>query len=620
MKNFTLPIHKNPLKTKVDLQEAFKQLTDPLIPNYSEGGAKLHLGNTSASYADEVALMEGFSRVLWALPAFTAGGEDSKLWDIYIKGVKNGTNPKHEEYWGEVKDYDQRLVEMAAMGLALILAPEKIWEPLSKEEKKNFETWLLQINNHNLYDCNWVLFSVMVNLGLKEVGAEYDEKRMNWALDKIEEFYMGDGWYSDGRNGHSDYYIPFAFHYYCLIYAKIMEKDDPRRSKLYKERASLFAKDFIYWFDKDGSALPYGRSLAYRFAQSAFWSALAFAEVEVFSLGIIKGIVLRNLRWWFQQPIFNADGTLTIGYAYPNLIMAENYNSPGSPYWAFKTLLILCFEDNHFFWRAEEEALPKLNKTSVQKKPHLILSRNEDNGNLLAFNSGHLSTNEHTHTSAKYEKFVYSTSFGFSVPRAEWGLNQGAFDSMLALSEEDNIYRVKRYCEEYKIDETTIYSRWKPWRDVEVETWLIVGNPWHIRVHFINTARTLNIAEGGFALGIEHKDRAKSTYETVALDNEVLIKSACGASGIVNLYGERKTELIFPNSNTNIMYPRTAIPTLTGNLKPGKHFFVAAVYGDLPSVSCKEFEEHKPCLEIRENKIYVLAKDKDKVIFTKTMR
>ena len=94
-----------------------------------------------------------------------------------------------------------------------------------------------------------------------------------------------------------------------------------KRSKKYKDRAKQFAQEFIYWFAGDGSAVPFGRSLTYRFAEAAFWSALAFAGVEAFSYGVIKGILLRHLRWWFQQPIFTSDGILSIGYAYPNLTM-----------------------------------------------------------------------------------------------------------------------------------------------------------------------------------------------------------------------------------------------------------------------------------------------------------
>lgn len=615
MKKYDLPILKNPLKTKKDVQEAFIQLTEPLKPHFSKGCAHLHVGNTSASYSDAIAEFEGFSRILWGLTPFTAGGADSELWQTYIEGTKNGTNPLHEEYWGKVNDYDQRLVEMAAFGMALVLAPEKIWEPLSENEKKNLCEWLSQVNDHKVWDCNWVLFIVMVNIGLKSVGQTYDVERMNWALDRIEEFYIGDAWYSDGINGHSEYYIPFAIHYYCLFYAKVMEKDDPKRSKLYKERAAAFAKDFIYWFSKDGSALPYGRSLTYRFAQSAFWSALAFAEVDVFSIGVIKGLILRNLRWWFDQPIFNVDGTLTIGYAYPSLIMAENYNSPGSPYWALKTFLVLAFEDNHPFWVAEEEELPELKELSVQQKPHLVFCRNEKDNTVMAFNTGHIATNDHPHTSAKYEKFVYSNTFGFSVPKAEWGIEQGAFDSMLALSEGDNIYRVKRLCEEYKIEGNIIYSRWKPWADVEIETRIICGNPWHIRIHTINTSRALDAAEGGFALGLEQEDYNGSKCEFLKLKNGVLIKTAYGISGIINLHGERKEETIFPNANTNLIHSKTVIPTLASKLKPGKHCLIAAVYGSSNRMDLKGIEKAMPFIEQEDKGLRVFSGETGECIF-----
>lgn len=77
---------------------------------------------------------------------------------------------------------------------------------------------------------------------------------------------------------------------------------------------------------------------------------------------MVKGIVLRHLRWWQTQPdIWSPSGTLTIGYSYPNMYvsnrichnydvlekvtnevqMAENYNSPGSPV-SLELLLIPC--------------------------------------------------------------------------------------------------------------------------------------------------------------------------------------------------------------------------------------------------------------------------------------
>lgn len=96
----------------------------------------------------------------------------------------------------------------------------------------------------------------------------------------------------------------------------------------------MIAKDFIHFFDPSGACIPFGRSLTYRFACASFWGALAFADVDLpggLSWGVVKGVYLRHLRWWFSRPeIFNSDGTLTIGWAYPNLNMAEAYNSPST--------------------------------------------------------------------------------------------------------------------------------------------------------------------------------------------------------------------------------------------------------------------------------------------------
>ncbi|WHY01226.1 DUF2264 domain-containing protein [Neobacillus sp. DY30] len=575
-----LPIQNNLLQSRADLVEAVKQIVSPLKPYYSKGKAKLELGSTGTSYSEDIAGLEGFSRILWGLVPMLAGGERSEVWELCMQGIKNGTNPSHKEYWGEISSFDQRAVEMAAFGYALALTPERIWNPLNEQEKENLFLWLNQINQIHVYDCNWLFFPVIVNLGFKAVGLPYDQGKIRQNLDRIDEFYLEEGWYADGLNAHCDYYGPFAIHFYSLLYAKLMDKEDPERAKKYKHRAAEFAKEFIYWFASDGSALPYGRSLAYRFSQSAFWSALVFAGVESFSLGEMKGLILRNLRWWFQQPIFDANGLLTIGYGYPNLIMAENYNAPGSPYWSLKTFLILALPEEHPFWQAEEKPLPVLIEKVVQKSPRFILCRQEVLGHTLAFNAGYKHTNEHPHAAAKYEKFVYSNHFGFSVQKAEWGLSQGAFDSMLAVSEGDNLYRGKRTCLDYTVSENVIYTKWKPFGGVEIKTWLVAGAPWHIRIHCIETNRNLDYADGGFALGLENKEYKGQTAEVVLNKQESFIRYPWGASGIQSIYGNGQPDLVYPNANTNLINPRTVIPTVKGSLKPGTHWLVNAVFGE----------------------------------------
>lgn len=588
------PVATNPLRTKADLELAFHQLTDPLLPYYSSGKARLHLGVTGSSYAPEVAQLEGFSRVMWGLtPLLAGGGLHNDLLSICLEGITNGTDPEHEEYWGKVTDYDQRLVEMASLGFALALVPEQIWQKLAPQAQSNLYNWLSQINEHPVYDCNWLFFHVLVNMGFYKLGLPYNKEQMEANLNRIEQFYIDEGWYADGIGGHSDYYVPFAIQYYALLYAKLMYEEDKERAIRFKERAAQFAKQFIHWFAEDGSAIPYGRSMAYRFSQAAFWGALAYADVDTFPHGVVKGIFLRHLRWWFKQPIFTSDGVMTIGYTYPNLIMAENYNAPSSVYWAMKAFLPLALPDEHSFWQAEELPLPELTAISIQKAPHFIIARQSETGHVTAFNTGHLTTNEHTHTSAKYEKFAYSTFFGFSVPRSEWGLSQGAFDNMLALSECDNIYRVRRSNEQTSIGNGIIISKWKPWSDVEITTYLIAGLPWHLRIHSIVTERELDAAEGGFALPID------ATLNWIEQKDAVAGIGGTAASGIASIRGFSEAELVGAQSNTNLIHPRTVIPTLRAKLAKGKHVLVSAIYGEPARKESMDLTEWKQQYKVK---------------------
>jgi hypothetical protein len=578
LKNDVTVLARNPLKTRKDVQDAVLTLCNPVKPYFSLGCARLKIGETGRYYCENVAMFEAFSRILWGLVPLTAGGMDTDFWEIYLQGIIHGTDPEHEEYWGILTDCDQRMVEMAVIGLALCLIPEKVWIPLTDLEKQNFAKWMNQINEHDIVQNNWLFFRVFVNCGLQKVGAAYDSAALEDALNRVDSYYLDNGWYSDGFTEQMDYYIAFGMHFYSLVYAKLLEDRDPIRSESYKKRAAQFAKDFIYWFAEDGSAIPYGRSMTYRFAQSAFWSALAYAGVEVYPWGVVKGLVLRNLRWWFKQPILTKEGLLTVGYSYPNLVMSEGYNGEGGAYWAMKTFLPLALDENHPFWQAKEESLPKLDKVSVQMHPHMHIVRDEPR-HVMAFTSGQYAPFEPANMASKYEKFVYSNVFGFSVMKGNYGLEQGAFDSMLALSEGDNYYRGRHKCEEYRIENRLIYSKWLPFKDGTVTTWLIPGAPWHIRLHHIVTKRSLDTAEGGFAISREMELVTGKNSDIIYENGGVAAKFPWATSGIIDFTGKRTGQMVIAEPNTNLLHPRTAIPTLIGHLEPGTHWLACAVYG-----------------------------------------
>lgn len=602
------------MQTKRDMQQLAVEMIGAVLKFQSREGAECRLGWTSARYGERVGRMESFLRPLFGLAPLTAGGSrQDQFWEQYRQGIIHGTDPRSPEYWGDLKERDQRQVELASLGIAMILQKDKIWDPLSEKEKDQLSAWLCQVNSCELAKNNWLFFPVMVNLGLKHVGRPYDGEVMEKALTRIEECYLGDGWYSDGKSRQRDYYIAFAMHFYGLLYSVFQKEDDRERAGRFRERAARFGKDFIYWFASRGEALPFGRSLTYRFAMCAYWSAMAYAGVEAVSWGTMRGIIFRNIRWWLQKPIFTEDNLLTIGYGYPNLKMAEFYNGPGSPAWAMKAFLVLALPDSHPFWTAGEEELPQLRETVVQKHPYMILMRSQGGSHVQALTSGQYAAFEPTWMAEKYEKFAYSTLFGFSVPGGDWGLEQAAADSMLALCEEgDNSYRVRRKCEKLRINGGRIYSQWRPWPDVTVSTWLIPCSPWHIRVHHIVSGRRLTGAEGAYSVpwgyfpkGAEQTPEAAGAGERVRIlagERGIGVFCRIGGSGIINLSGERKGLLIEAHPNTNLLYPNTVIPTLKGEILEGGTWLCSLVLGEAGSSESEKIWEQPPAVSLDEEK------------------
>lgn len=574
-------VKNNPLATRNDMELAAIQLIEPLISRLSPGKARLHLGETGAVYDAGIAEMEAFARPLWAIVPLLAGGSEriAPIWKLWREGIGNGTDPDHPEYWGRVGDRDQRQVEMAVFGVGMALAPRAFFFDLPSRTQKNLYAWLNQINHTELYHNNWIFFRVLVNIGFIACGLPHDADRMQRDIQALEQHYEGDGWYYD-LPGQLDYYTPWAFHYYGLIYAKVMRERDPKHSAELLERGRLIAPDIACWLDASGEAIPYGRSLTYRFAEGAFFSALALAEAEsdALSYGQMKHLLLSHMRKWFSQPIFTDSGVLTIGYHYPNLLMAEGYNAPGSPYWALKAFACYALPPSHPFWQAEETAYdaPAI---SVQKHMRMLVTRNDKGDHVIAYPAGNC-CESHAHAEAKYEKFAYSTVFGFSVSKTAMHLNGGAFDSMLALSEDGLHWRPRYQAKQYRITERSAASWWSPMAGVKIETEILPFGDWHMRIHRIETERTIYAAEGGFAIargpGDEQMCRADETCAAVS--------TPWGTSAICALSGYDSASLIQPEPNTNLMAPRTLLPTLRVRLAPGRYELVCAVLGSAREV------------------------------------
>lgn len=162
-------------------------------------------------------------------------------------------------------------------------------------------------------------------------------------------------------------------------------------------------------------------------------------------------------------------------------------------------------------------------------------------------------------------RFAYSTRYGFSVESDALGFKTGAFDSMIAFSDDQIHYRVREHCNTAAIANDMLYSLWYPWKDVQVETFLRPSGDWHIRIHRIISSRNLWTVEGGFAVPRTDFNRD----ERSTLDSSAWVRSQLGDfSGIVDDSLPRRTaRVVAPHGNTNVMFPRTLVPQLQAVVK-----------------------------------------------------
>ena len=552
------------LNTKQDFTDLMHRILDPLLPCYSAGGARLHLGETGASYDQNAIELEAFSRPLWALAPFWLGGGSAPEFErIYQAGLDHGTDPAHPEYWGDTKDYDQCFVEMAAIACAILEVPEKAWEPLNPEARTHLAAWLGTINHHELPNCNWLFFRVLVNLALRSVDMPWDPALLEQDLQNAESWYIGDGWYSDGSpevKPQRDYYIPWALQYYGVLYSVFAAKEDPERAARFRQRAREFGSQFMTWFDADGAALPYGRSLTYRFGQCAFYSACIWAGLEPLPLPVMKGIIVRNLQWWMSKPIFDRSGVLTVGYCYPQFFMSERYNAPGSPYWGLKTFIVLGLPDDHPFWTAEAAPLPVQPGVTELPAAHLLMQRTPD-GQVNAYAPAEVEQNEHGQFAEKYGKFVYSTRFGFSASRSYAELAQAAPDSMLAFLIGGQIF-VRRHSQSFAVQDGKMVSTWSPFEGITVTTEVEPTEQGHIRRHTVVSDRACTAWDCGFAVAKfapGFAARAENCTALVANDRQRCeVRGQTGAAEIVDAW-----------PNTSLYVTNTAIPAVKYDIPVG---------------------------------------------------
>jgi hypothetical protein len=530
---------------------------------------------TMSNHSEAENWFELLTRPLWGLAAAPEAADDA-LWDLLAHTLARALDSYDDWYIGGLHAVSQRCVEAAAVGWGLALAPERLWDPLPPKARDRIAEWLSAAYTTGVADTNWHYFPVFVGHGLDRVGIDHDPAVAAAHLDRMAEFAIGDGVFEDGPGGRVDYYNPFAFHTYALLHYRLCGDDR------FVETAAEFARRFASWFASDGAAVPYGRSLGYRFAQSSLWGALAAADVEAVPWDEAAGFARRNLAWWWDRPILDPEGRLTVGYAYPNDALVEQYLTAGSPWWATKIFCGLLAGPGHPFWTEDAaEPGPGVTPHAAARAVHV----RDRGGNVTRLNG------QAWHPWARggqeaYAKFAYSSLAAFSHATPGPGLEFAVPDGALVFSEDGRHWMGREDSDEGAVgDDGTVRVVWKPWPDVTVTTELSAElDGIHRRVHTVETARPLLAAEGGWCL-----PRDDSEHGTA--DHAAWLASGGLRSAIEGLGDWRSAEVIEPMQGTHLYWPRTMLPVVRAELEPGVHRLDTAIYLGHESLPLEDDDE-----------------------------
>lgn len=386
--------------TRAHWEVAADTLLAAVEPYATEDRALYHFpGDRESSSGRLSDGLEGYARTL-LLAAFR---RDETALGRYADGLAAGV----AGVWPRIEDRGQPLVEAASVALALRLTRPLLWDRLDDGVRGRAAAWLGDALTAEPWPCNWELFPVTVGGFLQDIGYETDRAReaVDHGLERIEQWYVGDGWYTDGDGRKFDYYNGWAMHLYPVLHAWLA--DDPRLLDHYGDRLERHLADYARLFGGDGAPLHQGRSLTYRFASTApLWLGALTGRTPL-PPGETRRLASGALKYFLERGAVDSAGLLTLGWHGPDPAVLQGYSGPASPYWASKGFLGLLLPPDHPVWTAPEEPGPAEREDAVTAlaAPNWLLQSTRSDGIVRLHNHG----SEDVRYDPFYTRLAYST-------------------------------------------------------------------------------------------------------------------------------------------------------------------------------------------------------------------
>lgn len=341
----------------------------------------------------EVAYLEAFARLMSGIAPWLALPDDdtaesarrAEIRSLALKAYANAVDPASPDYLGWTKG-GQTLVDAAYLAESFLRAWDALWVPLDDETKRRYVREFEGLRRYSPPYQNWVLFCALEEVFLLKATGRCDEYRLRTGLYKAEEWYVGDGWYSDGPSFAFDYYNAYVIHpmyFECveeLAKAKrriipFIAPDGARRNAAERlpqllRRMQKYAVILERLVSPEGTYPVFGRSIPYRLAVFHPLALLAWRgelPPELSPGQVRSAIDAVRRRMFSDDRNFNAAGFLTLGFNGPLPAVSDRYTNNGSLYITSLFLLPLGLPPDALFWTAPDE--PWTSKKAWQGEP-----------------------------------------------------------------------------------------------------------------------------------------------------------------------------------------------------------------------------------------------------------
>jgi hypothetical protein len=361
-----------------------RRLADPVLTNLANGTLKARMPVEQAAGADRASVthLEALGRLIAGIAPWLELPPDetpeglirAQYAALASRAIAGAVDPASPDLMNFTRDR-QPLVDAAFLAQGLLRAPRALRDALGTTTRRHlvaaFESTRAIVPGFN----NWLLFSAMVEAGLKSLGADWDRVRVDYAIRQHEQWYKGDGVYGDGPELHVDYYNSFVIHPMLLDVLDACTDRAAAWNDLAaraETRARRYAAIQERMIAPDGSFPAVGRSIAYRcgafhlLARAALHRTLPAGVTPAQVRGALTAVVRRTIE---APNTFDADGWLRIGFCGHQPGIGEPYISTGSLYLCAVGLLPLGLPPGDDFWSAAPQPWTSAKAWSGQDFP-----------------------------------------------------------------------------------------------------------------------------------------------------------------------------------------------------------------------------------------------------------